>query len=172
MGKRLRDDLFFNICAEEILHLTEVREMDAFLQHGRTTCLEHCVRVASLGYFFCVKTGLDCDRKSLIRGALLHDFFLYDWHEKDSSHRLHGFSHPKAALRNAERCFSLNEIERDIIEKHMWPMTIRPPKCKEALIICLADKCCAVFETMEPCCRWLWRKGRRFLPGRAFGKTS
>ena len=28
------------------------------------------------------KLGLHCNKKDLIRGSLLHDYFLYDWHEK------------------------------------------------------------------------------------------
>ena len=37
-----------------------------------------------------------CSRRELIRGALLHDYFLYDWHipDKENPHKLHGFYHP------------------------------------------------------------------------------
>ncbi|MPN07787.1 hypothetical protein SDC9_155059 [bioreactor metagenome] len=85
----------------------------------------------------------------MIRGALLHDFFLYDWHEKNQNHRLHGFTHPKRALCNAQHYFRLNDIERDVIEKHMWPMTLKPPRFKESLVVCLVDKCCTLSETLR-----------------------
>lgn len=41
----------------------------------------------------------------LVCGALLRNYFLYDWYEPDKSHQLHAFSHAKCALHNAERDF-------------------------------------------------------------------
>jgi hypothetical protein len=83
-----------------------------------------------------------------VRGALLHDYFLYDWHEKDGGHRLHGFRHPAFALYNASKDFSLNRKERNIIARHMFPLTVLPPRCLEAWIVCFVDKYCAFSETM------------------------
>ena len=81
---------------------------------------------------------------------MLHDYFLYDWHQKDPSHRLHGFRHPKTALGNAQRDYYLNWKEKNIIARHMFPLIPVPPQCREAWIVCLADKWCALGETMEP----------------------
>lgn len=77
-------------------------------------------------------------------------YFLYDWHQKDPSHRLHGFRHPKTALGNAQRDYYLNWKEKNIIARHMFPLIPVPPQCREAWIVCLADKWCALGETMEP----------------------
>jgi uncharacterized protein len=44
------------------------------------------------------------------------------------------------AVANAKKYFSINEIEEDIIKKHMWPLTLIPPKYKESFIISFADK--------------------------------
>ena len=88
-------------------------------------------------------------------GALLHDFYLYDWHNKGTFHGLrrlfemHGFSHPGCACINAERVFGITKKEQSIISSHMWPLTFRHvPSCREAIIVCLADKYCAVVESM------------------------
>ena len=81
---------------------------------------------------------------------MLHDYFLYDWHQKDSAHRLHGFRHPKTALGNAQRDYHLNWKEKNIIARHMFPLIPVPPQCREAWIVCLADKWCALGETVEP----------------------
>ena len=51
-------------------------------------------------------------------------------------------------LRNAERDFALSEIERDIIEKHMFPVNIKPPRHKESYIVTIADKICALREVI------------------------
>jgi uncharacterized protein len=84
----------------------------------------------------------------LIRGALLHDFFRYDWH--DDWNLRHGWTHPRAALENAEKQFPLNRRERSIIRKHMWPMTLlNIPTCKEAWVVCLIDKYCSLLETFK-----------------------
>ena len=84
----------------------------------------------------------------MIRGALLHDYFLYDWHEKGENHRLHGFYHPKRALLNARKHFDLNGIEEDIIIKHMFPLTFPAPKYKESVIVCIVDKWISTKETL------------------------
>lgn len=88
-------------------------------------------------------------------GAFLHDFYLYDWHKRSSFRGLrrlfemHGFAHPGSACVNAERCFAITRKEQNIISSHMWPLTFRHvPTCREAVIVCLADKYCAVLESM------------------------
>ncbi len=131
-----------------ILCEAEYMQMNKFIQHGGTSCLEHCVAVAYCALLIADRFHIKCDRKSLLRGALLHDYFLYDWHEKDASHRWHGFHHPEKALRNAERDFKLNTIERNIISRHMFPLTPIPPIYTESILVCIADKLCASYEVI------------------------
>ena len=88
------------------------------------------------------------NRRELIRGALLHDYFLYDWHEKNAGHRFHGFIHAGRALQNARKDFKLTIREENIILRHMFPLNVVPPMCKEAWLVCLADKICASKETV------------------------
>ncbi|MDY2921984.1 MAG: HD domain-containing protein [Eubacterium sp.] len=120
-----------------------------YMQHGSTSVYEHSVKVAYISLCLAKWLHLKVDPVSLMRGALLHDYFLYDWHEKDRSHRLHGFRHASTALRNAERDFQLNEVEKNIIARHMFPLNPIPPKYKEAWVVCLADKYCAFLETVR-----------------------
>ena len=123
-----------------------VYSMQNFIQHGNTTCLEHSFYVSYISFLVCRHLGLDC--RSAARGGLLHDLFLYDWHLTKHERGLHGFIHPYIALENADRFFILNEMEKDIIVKHMWPLTIRLPKYRETLIVVLIDKYCAIMETL------------------------
>ena len=120
-----------------------------YLQHGTVTVYEHSVRVADVSLSVSRKLGIHVDEESLIRGALLHDYFLYDWHERDFSHRLHGFTHPKRALMNAREDYALNAVEENIILRHMFPLTLQPPAYPESWIVCLADKYCAAGETLH-----------------------
>ena len=114
----------------------QVQRMREFIQHGDVTTYQHC-------------------KTSLAVGAFLHDFYLYDWHKRSTFHGLrrlfemHGFSHPGYACVNAQRVFHITKKEQDIIASHMWPLTFRHvPTCREAFIVCLADKYCAVVESM------------------------
>ena len=142
-----------NEYAEDILTSDGMMSEKNFLQHGTVSVYEHSVSVAImcisisrfLAHYFYIKT----DERSLVRGALLHDYFLYDWHVSDKSHRLHGFSHPKIALKNAQRDFKLNKIEKNMIVRHMFPLTFPPPKYREGMILCIADKLCALNETIK-----------------------
>ena len=132
-------------CVRDLLCNDKVRSMRGFIQHGGVTCLEHCVLVSYRSYVVC--RGLGLDYRAAARGGLLHDMFLYDWHVKSGRHGLHAFSHPGEALKNAESQFALNGREKDIIRSHMWPLTLRPPKTKEAFWVSCVDKYCALAET-------------------------
>ena len=119
-----------------------------FTQHRGTTVYEHSIGVAYTSYFIAKHMPFSFREASLVKGALLHDYFLYDWHVKDENHKLHGFRHAKRALDNAEKDFLLNPIEKDIIERHMFPLNIKLPKYKESVIVCIADKICAMWEML------------------------
>lgn len=140
---------YFRSCAAELLQSADVQRMSTFIQHAHISCLEHSISVAYYSYLLCQRFNLRVDCRSIIRGALLHDFFLYDWHVGNGKKGLHGFTHPKTALENAEEHFSLNDMEKDIIVKHMWPLTLIPPKYKESMIVSLSDKFCSTVETLR-----------------------
>ena len=110
--------------------LPGLRSQRGHLQHGRVSVLQHEVAVALMCLKLAHGLRLRVNERALVRGALLHDYFLYDWHKKDASHRWHGFTHPARALRNADRDFSLGDI-------------------RESALLCLADKLCAFRETMR-----------------------
>ncbi len=121
---------------EEILTHPLFLSMSQYRHHANVSCLEHSLAVAVTAYH--IAKGRKADMVSVIRGALLHDFYLYDWHT--DSPGLHGFKHPYIALANATRHFELNRLERDAIVKHMFPMTPFPPKYIESFIVMWADK--------------------------------
>lgn len=126
------------------LHLTK-----EFIQHGNISVYAHCFSVAVMSIRIARFLNINVDKRSLIRGAMLHDYFLYDWHDTNNpAHTWHGFTHPSTALRNASQDFELSAIECDIIEHHMFPLVPYPPKSREAWIVCTADKICALKETI------------------------
>ena len=128
----------------------------AAIQHGSTTVFAHCGKVACFSLFLANKLHIPVNTHALLRGALLHDYFLYDWHEKNAGHRFHGFTHPATALKNAQEDFMLTPVEKDIIARHMFPLCPIPPRCREAWLVCAADKYCALLETLTPLLRALF----------------
>ena len=128
----------------------------AAIQHGSTTVFAHCVKVACFSLFLANKLHIPVNTHALLRGALLHYYFLYDWHEKNAGHRFHGFTHPATALKNAQEDFMLTPVEKDIIARHMFPLCPIPPRCREAWLVCAADKYCALLETLTPLLRALF----------------
>ena len=112
-------------------------------QHGSTTCYDHSVAVTLCSIRLAQKWGWDVDWRSLVRGALLHDYFLYNWREHNRDHKLHGFYHARKAMENAQRDFGLNPLEANIIHRHMFPLNPTPPKYKESVVVTCADKICA-----------------------------
>lgn len=132
---------------EDLIKNEFVLSMKKHIQHSNVSCFQHCLSVSYKSYQVCKRLGFDY--RSAARGGLLHDFFLYDWHIPKSHKGLHGFNHSYLALQNANKHFNLNETEKDIIEKHMWPMTIKLPKYKEALVVALVDKYCSSLEILK-----------------------
>lgn len=137
--------------AADILQSGNFRKTREHIQHGDMTVNEHVMNVARYSVSLSDKLHIPCQRRELIRGALLHDYFLYDWHEphKCNPLKLHGFFHPGIALKNASEEYNLTEREKDIIKKHMWPLTVVPPMYREAWIVTAADKYCSLMETMH-----------------------
>jgi uncharacterized protein len=147
----MKDTALFEKIAGAILYNGTYAEEKKYIQHGRISVYEHSFDVAklcfSMGEFFRI-----ADKESLVRAALLHDFFLYDWHRPERVLSLHGWMHPVYAAENGRKYFNISDKEYSCIRTHMWPWTLfHPPLCREGWIICLADKACSLAETV---CRW------------------
>ena len=127
------DDRRFIKTARKILANEKVQQMKQYVQHGDVSTYEHCLMVCLYAYMYAKKLKLKINIEALVKGALLHDFFLYD----------------VTAERNARNTFSLTVKERGIIINHMWPLTLtRLPRSKEAWLVCWADKYCSLKETL------------------------
>ena len=142
---------------KDILESRKFRLSNTYYQHNDTTVMRHSINVAANSISIAKKIewiGFCIDRKALVRGALLHDYFGYDYHDANAAGNihphLHGFFHPAIAAANARRDFEVTKREYTIIKRHMWPLTIVPPVSIEGWIVCIADKYCAVREGIEP----------------------
>ncbi len=141
----------------EITESKEYKRTKELRQHGSVTVFEHSLNVASASLSISKKLHIKVDEESMVKIALLHDYFLYDWHDKNHP-RMHGFRHGTFAADNANRDFGLTKKEYKAIKSHMFPLTLlRVPTSREAFILTLADKYCAAKESIAT------RKTRRIL---------
>jgi len=141
-----REQSGFDTLAAPILADDLVQGMDAYVQHGSVSTLDHCLNVARTSFWANRRLHLHCDEKALVTGALLHDFYLYDWH---GSGWRHSYLHPRRARANAVKHFGVDEKVQNVIASHMWPLTLlHAPHCREALLVSLADKACSAHETL------------------------
>ncbi len=124
---------------------------EEYIQHGNTSCLLHSIAVAYFCFMIATKLSfLGFRIYELVRGALLHDYFLYDWHiEPKRKNGLHGFSHPFTAFYNALFDFDLSDVERDIITRHMFPLVPLIPRYKESHLVSFVDKLCSLYEVFS-----------------------
>ena len=113
-----------------------INETKNYIQHGSISVYTHCVNVARMSVKIAKWLPIQVNMDALVIGALLHDYFLYDWHDGEG------------AYKNAEMDYTLSPRVKNIIVRHMFPLTPIPPACKEAWIVCIADKICAIEETL------------------------
>jgi uncharacterized protein len=147
-------DWDFYAIIHDILQNEDIKMLSRINHHGKSI-LNHSLKVAIISYRIGKKLKLD--KISLARGALLHDFFLYDWNNGAKVlgykfyeiHKMHAFIHPRIALANARNHFQLNRIECDIISRHMFPLTLLPPRYKEGWLVMIVDKWVTFRETPQ-----------------------
>lgn len=131
-------------CVADILDHQAVQSMSRYRQHNGMSVLEHSISVSYISFRLCKEAGLDY--RSAARGGLLHDFFLYQRRVNKPYKGWHTINHPRLALKNAMELFSLNDREKDIIVKHMWPICAELPKYRESYVVSTVDKYCSLTE--------------------------
>ncbi len=142
IDKILLSEIFNDLCEQ-----TRILQTRAYSHHLGTSVLRHSVNVAYLSMLMSKIFRLKVDYYQLIRGALLHDYYLYDCHDKsESNKKKHLRLHPSKAAIQAQKDIELTLREIDIILKHMFPITFALPKSKESAIVCISDKLCAIYE--------------------------
>ncbi len=145
----------FDEHASKILNDPKFQKLQEYLAHGNISVMEHSLDVAKVSYRINRNLKLSADLDTLLTGALLHDYYLYDWHHARlfvSIFKMHGYTHPETARNNAVRDFNVDKKTQKVISSHMWPLTFRHfPSSREAAIVCFADKLCALKETVS---RW------------------
>ena len=135
------DNEYYDI-VKDILEHPEFQKRLEYHHHENRSVYTHSLYVSYYSYIIAKKMKLDY-RSAAVAG-LLHDFYYDDWqlHPKKGIRNLHGFIHPTEALINSQIYFPnmINNKIADSIKKHMFPLTVTPPKYCEGWIITLVDK--------------------------------
>ncbi len=140
------DTSLFFFYYDQLCRNSGLAQMAQYPQHGGTSRLLHCVAVAYYSYRLAAAAPASFHMYEMVRGALFHDYFFYDAQDGDPAHKRHWTRHPAIALENAQKELRLSGIEEDIIRSHMFPLTPRPPRFREAAVVSLMDKACSVYE--------------------------
>ena len=159
MSKHDLNTAAFLKCVGPLLESPQVKSMKQWRHHLSVTCYEHSVFVSYVS--FRIARYLGWDYQAAARAGLLHDLYLYDPADKSAHPGLQCLDHPEFALRNAvSLCPDLSDRERNAIVSHMFPLSVPLPRCREALVVNLADNICAALEMLRlyqtrPLQRWL-----------------
>ena len=133
----IRKDKEYKKIVKDIFRNVEFKKLYNIEHHGISR-MEHSIKISYYSYKIAKKLGMNYI--SVARGGLLHDFFL-DGDERDCKKKfLDTFIHPKKALDTTINNFNVNEIEKDIIVSHMFPIYLKIPKYKESILVNLVDK--------------------------------
>ncbi|MEG0576912.1 MAG: HD domain-containing protein [Bacilli bacterium] len=142
MKNILTDDEYCALITD-IINKEEFKKINLVEHHGSTR-YEHSLKVS---YFsFLLAKSLKLNYVAVARGGLLHDFFMSTEDRNIKDRFISTFVHPKYALKNATSMFDLNDIEKNIIRSHMFPINYSLPKYLESWLVSFVDKGVAVSE--------------------------
>jgi len=128
----------------EFYNVNKYRELKCMPHHGNNR-LEHINRVSKMSFY--LSKFLNLDYVSCTRGAMMHDFFTKEDISRNKKHYNKFLkNHPLVAYNNSIKYFDINDIEKDIILTHMFPIKKGKPKYKESKIVCFCDKIISVYE--------------------------
>ena len=141
MTKTQKDE--FEIIVQDIKNNNNFKELDNEFHHGISR-YAHSYRVAKGVYYLTKKLGFS-SYIDATRAALLHDFY-YNYQLEDKTNRKKFIEHPSLALLNASKYYELTDIQKNMIESHMFPTCKVLPKYKESICLTLVDKLVALYE--------------------------
>ena len=146
------------IITKDVLSSREFQKRK-LIKHHDNSVFDHCIRVSFEAYKIAKKRNVD--EKACALAGLLHDFYPEAWQYTESLEKLdasykrrfsddykskitnlHGFVHGRKAMENAYKFYPeiMNKQIENAILRHMFPLTVIPPKYKEGWVITLADK--------------------------------
>lgn len=126
-----------------------VLKMKEIPAHRGSNVYIHTFRLVKAVMKKALKSRKELDLETLLIATIFHDYYLYDWRTTKDRPYPHGKHHPFVAIKNAKRDFDISDKAADMISTHMWPLNpLKPPKTKEARILCNVDTWIALKECL------------------------
>ena len=139
--KALQKQEFENLI-KDIENNDNFKELDKEHHHGISR-YGHSYRVAKGVYT--VTKKLKWNYQEATRAALMHDFY-FDYQLEENTPAKNLVAHQNAAVLNASKYYTLSELQKNMIESHMFPLSKVVPKYKESICLTLVDKAVAIYE--------------------------
>ena len=135
---------------QSFLNDEKILKMKEFSMHRGSNCYEHTFKVVKRAIRHVGRsTKKNINPEVVLIGAILHDYYLYDWRVDRSKLKGHAKNHVQIALENASKDFNISPEIKEVIGTHMWPINIRNyPKSREAKIVSISDKMVALCEAL------------------------
>ena len=147
---------------QSFLNDEKILRMQDISMHRGSNCYFHCFKVAKKA----IKKSLnrkDVNLEVVLVGAILHDYYLYDWRIDRSKLKKHAKNHPDIAIDNAIKDFNISDDVKRVIKTHMWPINIKAyPNTKEAKLVSLSDKAVTIGESLTSK-RYKQKKREKYL---------
>lgn len=136
------NELEFNNLIKDIISNDNFKELGKEIHHG-VSRYGHSLRVAKGVYKLTKKLHLNYEEAT--KAALLHDYFFnYQLEENGNCKNL--VEHQKISCLNANKNYVLSDLQKNMIESHMFPLCKTLPKYKESFCLTLIDKLVAIYE--------------------------
>ncbi|MCR5523567.1 MAG: HD domain-containing protein [Clostridia bacterium] len=130
---------------KDLLNDEDVKRMKTFHHHREITTHYHSVYVTYTVLRLCERFKPE-NEKQIIRAALLHDFYLYEWYTEKHDEN-HIWYHPVQSVKNIESHFgNMSPMQRNMVMAHMFPLCREMPRSVGAWFLTIADKYCATAD--------------------------
>ena len=133
----------------DILRSERFRLAAGIPHHGRVSVARHSLHVAQRSLE--ISRWLNRHRQIVqpedaVRAALLHDIGMTEPQVSGSPSWRKAYTHPRQGSRIAGSEFGANEIQRNAVLRHMWPICGIPPRHLAGWVVLAADKLCTLQE--------------------------
>lgn len=132
----------FDTIVKDIINNNNFRELDNEIHHGISR-YGHSYRVAQ--HVYKMTKALKLNYIDATRAALLHDFY-FNYQLEENTEFKNLKEHPSMALLNASNYYELSDMQKNMIESHMFPLGKVMPKYKESICLTIVDKIVAIYE--------------------------
>ncbi len=140
------NDLEYTLLVQDILENEDFCKLK-YIEHHDTNKYVHSMRVSY--YAYRIAKIFRLNKSAVARAGLLHDFAISKNGRNGKERFIEMFTHPKVALMESKKRFTLSEIEENIIVAHMFPFYIALPKYLESWLVVLVDKTIGSFELFK-----------------------